>query len=403
MASGIATICFDDFTLDIDKAELRRGGETISVEPQVYDLIVYLARNSEHVVSRDDIIEHIWDGRIVSDTAISTRINAARHALDDDGKTQKYIKTVRQRGFRFAVDPQISESGGESDKLPVAERTPMEIRYCRSVDGVNLAYQSIGSGSPLVKAPSFLSHLEFEHESPVWRHWVRELSRDHQYVRFDQRGNGMSDWQVDDISFDAFVEDLKTVTDHLELKRFPVLGVSQGAAIATEFTCRYPEKVSGLILLGGYVAGWRRFGDPSFQTKRDAMLELMKVGWGENNPAFRQVYTNLFVPSGTPEQQDWFNDMQKASATPENAYRILKAYAEIDVRSQLAKINVPTLVVHCRGDAIVPYEAGRQYATGIANARMVTLEGENHVLLERDPGWPIFLSELRHFLKEIES
>ncbi len=388
-------LTFEDFRLDIDRAELWKGTARVSVEPKVLDLVAYLVANGDHVVSRDELIAHVWKGRIVSDAAISSGINAARTALGDTGKAQRLIRTVPRRGFRF-VGQLVSGTGPEAE--PKAPTTGSGVRYLESFDGTHLAFETVGTGPPLMKAPNFLSHLEFEHTSPVWRHWVQALSRSNTYCRLDQRGNGLSDWDVEDISFNAFVEDLRCVMDALEIERAPIFGLSQGGAIAAQFAHRYPERVSGLIILGGYVAGWRKFGNPELLKRREAMLSLMKVGWGENNPAFRQAYTNLFVPGGSPEQQEWFNAMQRASATPENAFRILDSFGDLDVRPLLPELDVPALILHCREDAIVPFDAGRQFALGLPNARFVALEGSNHILLADDPGWPKFQSELQRFL-----
>ncbi len=400
------SVAFEDYRLDADMAELWKGERQIPLEPQVFDLMWYLVNNGDHIVSRDELIEHVWGGRIVSDAAISTRLNAVRTALDDDGKTQRLIRTIPRRGFRF-VGQLIADEGkeGAADEAPGIQIAPpgpgAGIRYLRSFDGVHIAYEALGNGPPLMKAPNFLSHLELERTSPLWGHWVRELSRMRTLVRMDQRGNGLSDWDVENISFEAFVKDLLHVMDAMSIERAPILGLSQGGAIAARFAYEHPDRVSGLIIVGGYVAGWRRLGDQDQRKRREAMLELMGVGWGENNPAFRQVYSGLFIPGGTTEQLDWLNEMQRASTTPENAYRILNSFGDIDVRPELPDIDVPALIVHCRQDAMVPFEAGRQFALNLPDARLVTLEGQNHVLLEEDPGWPIFLSEVTAFLNRI--
>ncbi len=407
---GGGQIRFTEFVLDQQVAELRRNSETVAVEPQVFDLIVYLAENPGKIVSRDDLIANVWRGRIVSDAAISTRINAARKALGDDGTRQAIIKTIQRRGFRFL--PEVEISGEPVGEEPASKdgagtsaswATIPDIRYCQAEDGVSLAYASIGDGPPLVKAPSFLSHLEFESKSPVWRHWIKALSARRRYIRYDVRGNGLSDWQVQDISFETFVSDLKTIVDELGLERFPLFGLSQGAAVAIEFATRYPQRVSCLILAGGYAAGWNRLGDEAFAARRNAMLELIRIGWGADNPAFRQTYTSLFVPDGTPEQHDWFNELQKVTATPKNAFRIMQAVADLDVRDKLPKVSQPTLVVHCRGDAVVPFEAGRQLAAHIPGAQFLPLDGNNHILLESDACWPQFLGALDRFLSENDS
>jgi pimeloyl-ACP methyl ester carboxylesterase len=396
MTERAGTFRFDEFELNIDSAEFRRGGMLVALEPQTFDLLAYLIRNAGRIVTRDELIEQVWSGRIVSDAAISTRINAARAALGDDGKQQRFIKTVVRRGFRF-----VGELTGETK---TAEHRPAEfsgVRYLPSFDGTHLAYEISGEGPPLMKATGFLNHVEMERDSPVWRHFVRVFSQINRYIRVDQRGCGLSDWEVDDLSLDAYVEDIRASMDSLGVPRTAIFGMSQGAAIAAALAHRYPERVGGLILLGGYPAGWRKIGDPDFAAKREAMLELIKVGWGGDNPAFRQTYTSMIQPGGGVEAHAWLNDMQRAAASPENAYKILSSFADFDVRHTLCEIHIPALVLHARGDAMVKMEAGRQFARLMPNARFVALESDNHILMEDEPAWNVFQREIRAFMSQI--
>ena len=270
-----------------------------------------------------------------------------------------------------------------------------EIRYCTASDGVSLAYASIGDGPPLVKAANWLSHLDHDWDSPVWRHLYRELSVDRRLVRYDERGNGLSDWDVEDISFDAFVRDLETVVDAAGLERFPLFGISQGCAVSIAYAVRHPERVTKLVLYGGYAVGWRSREDSEVH---EALLTLIGAGWGTENPAFRQVFTSRFIPGGSEEQMQWFNDLQRVTTSAENAIRILGAFGAIDVRDMLAKVDVPTLVLHCRDDTVAAFRLGQDLAKGIPGARLVPLEGRNHLLLEDEPAWPKFLAETRRFL-----
>ena len=393
-------ICFEDFELDPGTAELRKAGAPVPIEPQVFDLIVYLVENAGRVVGHDDLIASVWQGRIVSDAAISSRISAARTALGDDGKTQRLIRTIPRRGFRFVGEVQGLARRDPEDDAPI---TGTGVRFVKSFDGVNLAYEVTGAGPPLVKAPNFLSHLEFERDGPVWQPTIREFSKTHSFVRLDQRGNGLSDREVETISFDAFVKDLKAVFDKLDIARAPLLGMSQGAAIAVEFAHRWPERVSGLILIGGYAAGWRVFGDPELEARRNAMVDLMRVGWGGQNPVFRQMYTNLFVPDGSDDLKGWFTDLQRVSSTPDTAARILDSFGNIDVRGHLPEIAAPTLVLHCRGDGVVPMAAGQDFAREIPDARFVTLDSANHIPLKGFDCWPVFIREVQDFLARLPS
>jgi pimeloyl-ACP methyl ester carboxylesterase/tetratricopeptide (TPR) repeat protein len=274
-----------------------------------------------------------------------------------------------------------------------------QIRFCTSCDGVRIAYATVGGGPPLVKAANWLSHLEFDSHSPVWRHWIRELSRNHTLVRYDERGCGLSDWAVEEFSLDAWVRDLEAVVDAQELERFPLLGISQGGPIAIAYAARHPERVSQLILYGSYARGFSHRNLPDREREEgEMMLRMIRVGWGRDHAVFRQVFTSLFLPDGTPEQAHWFNELERVSATPENAARVLDACYSLDVRALAPGLDTPTLVLHGNGDLRVPFEEGRLLAALIPGARFVPLDSRNHILLESEPAWPRFLREVREFL-----
>lgn len=264
---------------------------------------------------------------------------------------------------------------------------------------MRIAYAEVGQGPPLLKAANWLNHLEYDWESPIWSHLLHELAAEHQLIRYDERGNGLSDWDVDDISFEDFVRDLESVVEATGIDRFALLGISQGCAVSIAYAVRHPERVSHLVLYGGFARGKRKRGSPKEVEQADALLTLMRQGWGRENPAFRQIFTSLFIPGATAEQVQWFNDLQRKTASPENAVRIRHAVDDIDVTDLLAHVTVPTLVLHCRSDAVQPFEEGRTLAAGIRGARFVALEGHNHLILEGDPGWRRFLDEVRNFLR----
>jgi pimeloyl-ACP methyl ester carboxylesterase/tetratricopeptide (TPR) repeat protein len=274
-----------------------------------------------------------------------------------------------------------------------------KIHFCSSSDGARIAYATVGSGPPLVKAANWLSHLEFDSNSPVWRHWIRELSRFHTLVRYDERGCGLSDWQVDEFSLDAWVRDLEAVVDALELDRFPLLGISQGGPIAIAYATRHPERVSHLVLYGSYARGHSHRGLSDRELKeRELLLDLIRFGWGKDHSAFRQVFTTLFIPDGTAEQVEWFNELQRVSAPPENAARICAAFDALNVQELAPEIRIPTLVLHATGDLRIPFAEGRLLASLIPGARLVPIESRNHLILQSEPGWPRFLAEVRSFL-----
>lgn len=274
-----------------------------------------------------------------------------------------------------------------------------EIRFCTAPDGVQLAYSMIGQGPPLMKTGNWMTHLEFDLESPIWRHLYVELARNHTLIRYDARGNGLSDRAVEDISFDAFVRDLEAVVDAAKLTRFALLGISQGCAVSIAYAVRHPERVSRLVLYGGYAVGRnRRLLTTAEKEEEEAMTTLMRVGWGKENAAFRQLFTSQFVPGGSKEQADWFNELQRITVSGEMAARISTITGAIDVSALLPRVSVPTLVLHAREDARVPFEAGRRMAAGIPGARFVALPGRNHLFLESEPAFAQFLEQTRAFL-----
>lgn len=277
------------------------------------------------------------------------------------------------------------------------------IRFTRSRDGTMIAYARSGSGPPLVKAANWLSHLEFDWESPVWHPWLRELSRDHTLIRYDERGCGLSDREVDDLSFERWVEDLEAVVDAAGLDRFPLIGISQGGPVGISYAARHPERVSRLVIYGSFDAGWRYRGTPGFRRRIEALLQLMSDGWGRENPAFRQVFTSMFLPEGSPEQAEWFNDLQRKSTSSRIAVRLLEEFRCIDVRDLLEEIRCPVLVLHASRDEVIPFNAGRTLAAGFPNARFVPLGGRNHVLLETEPAWEEFFHAVRTFLGVADS
>src|SRR5438067_4712463 len=287
------------------------------------------------------------------------------------------------------------------DLILMATALPQQIRFCTSHDRARIAYATSGAGAPLVKAANWLSHLEFDGGSPVWNHLLRELSRRHTLVRYDARGCGLSDWDVEP-SFDAWVRDLEAVVEASGCERFPLLGISQGASIAIAYAVRHPERVSHLILHGGYARGRLHWsGTSKAQDEAEMMIKLAELGWGQQNPAFRQFFTTQFIPDGTPEQHQWFNELDRLSTSAHDAGRLMRVVHEIDVVPLLQRVSCPTLVFHSVRDARVPFAEGRLIATSISGARFVPLDSNNHLLLDSEPAWSRFVSELRGFLPSL--
>src|SRR5829696_3022445 len=320
------------------------------------------------------------------------------------------VTTVHHvHGMRFArgSERQIAirnrRPGGYAPAHSSSSRAMQQhIRFCKSADGVRLAYATAGKGPPIVKASNWLSHLEYDWRSPVWRPFLEQLARRRTVIRYDERGCGLSDWSVGDLSFETWVRDLEAVADAVGLKRFPLLGISQGGPIAIAYAVRHPDRVSHLVLYGAYARGMlKRDPTPLQLEEAETLISLVRVGWGRENPAFRQVFTSMFIPNGTPEQFRWFNDLQRVSTSPENAARLIAEFHRIDIQDLATKVSVPTLVMHARNDARIPYEEGRLLATLIPEARFVTLESRNHLLLEGDPALRQFMTEVDDFFEAV--
>ena len=386
---------FGDVELDMRLHELRRAGERAHVEPQVFDVLAYLFAHRDRLVTKEELLDGIWGHRYVAPTTLNSRIKQARQAVGDDGSAQRVIRTIHGLGFR--VTAEIEERGA----TPAVSAEPPEqrIRLCTAADGVRIAYATSGAGPPLVKPANWLTHLEYDWESPVWRHWLRELSRHRTLVRYDQRGSGLSDHDAADVSFEAFVRDLETVVDEMGLERFPLLGVSQGCAVAVAYAARHPERVTALVLYGGYLQGAIvRARTPQELDEATMLTRHMPLYWGRDNPAFRLFFAAKFVPDGTPEPMRWFSELQRLTTTPDDAVRLRTTSAEIDVTDLAPRVRAPTLVLHATGDAVVPFDQGRLVAALVPGARFVSLDSRNHILLEGEPAWSRFADEVRRFL-----
>ncbi|HEX6973471.1 MAG TPA: alpha/beta hydrolase, partial [Vicinamibacterales bacterium] len=262
-------------------------------------------------------------------------------------------------------------------------RIRQHVRYVTASDGVRLAWAEAGAGRPFVKAANWLTHLEYELDSPVWRHWLQFISANFRFIRFDERGCGMSGWNGAPLTVERWTDDLETVIDAAR-PAAPVilLGISQGAASCIQYAVRHPERVSHLILYGAYAHGVLHRGTPMTQLAYRAMVDLARAAWGTDNPAFRQVFTSRFIPGGTVEQLQWWNELCLKTTSGDIAATLFEARANVDVSAQLADVRVPTLVLHATDDQIVAIEEARFLASGIPGAEFVELDSRNHVLLE---------------------
>jgi DNA-binding winged helix-turn-helix (wHTH) protein/pimeloyl-ACP methyl ester carboxylesterase len=392
---------FGPFRLNVAERRLSRDEEVVPLRLKVFDTLRILVENPGRLLTKEELLEAIWPGTAVEENNLNHNVSILRKALGEHATGQSYIETIPRLGYRFVAPVEVEPAAAGRGRAAVGEMrrgTRQEIRYCTTADGVRLAYATSGSGPALVKASNWLTHLDFERDSPIWRHWWDALSRHHTVVRYDERGNGMSQRDVTGVSFDTWVRDLETIVDAAALDRFALLGISRGASIAIAYAVRHPERVSHLILYGGFAAGLNHTGNAQQLEARSALNHLTRLGWGLNNPAFCKMFTHSFIPESTPEHEAWFDELQRVSTSPENAARLMDADDRIDVRRLLPEVRVPTLVVHCDRDHAVRPERGRELAAAIAGSRYVSLPSANHLPLETEPAWPMLLEELGVFI-----
>jgi pimeloyl-ACP methyl ester carboxylesterase/DNA-binding CsgD family transcriptional regulator len=320
--------------------------------------------------------------------------------LGVSSRTQAITK-ARALGLVGANDPLVAASFQVSDQPPPVQRRKLEhrISFTTSSDGTRIAFGIAGNGPPLVKVGNYMGHVENDWDSPVWAHWLEELTRSHTLIYFDERGSGLSDWNAEDVSFEAWVRDLEAVVEAAGLRRFPLFAMSQAGAVAVAYTARHPDKVIRLIVHGAYARGWLKRDLTEEQIEEEKlMISLMRVGWGRENPAFRQVFAMQLFPDASPEHIHALEEQMRLSVSPKNAVRLESEMHRIDVRDLAQQITVPTLVLHSREDQAVPFEEGRLLASLIPKAQFVALESKNHVLTEHEAAWPKFVAAVRGFL-----
>ncbi|MCR9213576.1 MAG: alpha/beta hydrolase [Proteobacteria bacterium] len=388
---------FGSFELNIRNQQLLCDGVPINIEPQVFDLLAYLAENADTLVTQDDLIESVWRGRIVSDSAISARISAARAAVGDSGSRQEIIKTIPRKGFRFIAEVKKSSELSEKEAVRSNGANAQKVRYCTSFDGTRIGYATTGKGQPFVRTGHWLTHLEHDWQSPLWRPILDELGGIFTVTRYDQRGTGLSEWSVEDFSLERCLEDLEAVIEAAGLERFILYGTSQGAPTAIAFAARHPEMVSHLILHGGYVQGRLIRGTTEERELGHALLTLIRHGWGKQGSAFIKGLSSMFIPEGTKEQIDSLVETQRLTTTAGNAALLREAVDNFDVSDLLDSITSSTLVIHARNDSVQPFEQGQELAANIKDAQLVMLDSPNHALLKHEPSWDIFFNELREF------
>ncbi len=387
---SLPEVAFGPFRLDVRSRRLSRSGTAVGLGERALDVLCALVAADGALVTKSDLIAQVWPGVTVEENNLQVQIYAVRRALGEDGDSRGYVRTVSGRGYRFVGD---APAAGDA---ATATLPAQEIRYCRMADGTHLAVATLGDGSPVVRAPVWMSHVEHDWRTTIWREVLTALVGAHRLVRYDARGTGLSDRDVE-ISFEAAVSDLEAVIDMLGLERFALLGMSQGAAVSIAYAARHPERVSRLVLAGGYARG-ALVVTPERAAAVEAMATLVSESWGSDNPAFRQLFTSLGFPDATTAQIHEINELQRVSASGETAARVLKMLAHVDVSAELAQVRAPTLVLHSRDDAWIPAERSREIARGIPGARFHEIAGANHVVLPQGPHFDSYIATVLAFL-----
>ncbi|HEY6251473.1 MAG TPA: alpha/beta fold hydrolase [Candidatus Angelobacter sp.] len=393
---------FGPFQLDPAEHRLLRDGVEISLQLKAFEILCLLVENAGRLIKKEELLGQIWPDTVVEENNLNKNVSLLRKALGESATGQTYIETVPRVGYRFvAVVKEIGPrlvAQAETNQSP-GSGPRQKIQFCVTSDGVRVAYASAGCGYPLVKSANWLNHLDYEWDSPIWKHWLAELTKHHRLIRYDERGNGLSQRDVKEMSLELWVQDLETVVEAAGVERFALLGISQGGAVAVTYAIRHPERVSHLVLLGAFSRGLSARGTDEEMAGRRALQTLVRLNWGENNPDFRSMFTNFYIPhNSTPEQHQWFNELQRRSASSENAARIMMIIDTINIRSLLPGVSVPTIVFHGDHDRVIPAEEGRILAAEIPGARFVPLKTGNHILLAEEPAWRVFLEELGGFL-----
>lgn len=404
---------FGPFDLDVGRHQLSCDSRPVHVEPRALALLCHLVRNRDRVVTKAELLDAVWRGRFVTEAALTTALRTARRSVGDDGARQRLIRTLQRRGYQF-VAPTTSRpatapaSSGATASAPAsaARSRPSGadrevIRFCQTRDGTGIAYAVTGNGPPLVKTANWLTRLDVERTVPMWSHWFDGLTRTHQLIRYDERGYGLSDWTSPGTSVDDWVDDLDAVVDAVGLDRFPLLGVSQGGAIALAYAARRPERVSRLILAGAYAKG--RLVRAADDSERDAAVvdtDVARVGWLTQERSLLRFFASQFQADAAPEQWDEFVALQRQSTSAENGVRFLEALARIDVADLAHRVKCPTLIIHSRADQRVPVAQAMELASLVPDNRLVLLDSRNHLLTASESAWTLFLHHIDSFLAE---
>ena len=395
----MAQYVFGPYLLDVDERRLLRDSDELRLRGKLFDTLSFLVQNSGRLLRKDELLQAVWPDTIVEENNLDHCISQLRKVF---GSANSFIETVPRQGYRFTAE--VKAAAGAGPRLVNVEASAVsadipdqEIHYFTASDGVRLAYTIGGNGPPLVRAIDWINHLDFEWKNTFLRHWFSEIMRHHTFLRYDQRGCGVSDWNITDFSFERTMSDFEELIEAVGFDEFSIMGSCQGGAVAAAYAARHPERVKRLVLFGAFASGWPSQGSMAVE-QFNAMLTLIRLGWGRDNPAFRQLWTTLFRPDASPAEMDWMNELQRITTSPENAVRLMSEFPKINVVDLLPKVSCPTLVIHSREDAVVPIQEGRLIASRIRGARFVELPSPSHHVDPGMPAWQEFLDEFSRFL-----
>ncbi|MEV1067050.1 alpha/beta fold hydrolase [Streptomyces sp. NPDC050263] len=391
---------FGQYELDADRRRLSHDGQRIDLESQVVELLCHLVEHRDRVVDRDELLDVVGQQGTVGEAALAAVVHTARRAIGDAGTGQGSIRAVGRGGYQFVAPATVATTAPAIPPGPAPADQEI-IRFCRSADGTRIAYATTGEGPPLVKTANWLTHLDIDRTTPMWAHWFDGLTRGRRLIRYDERGCGLSEWDVPGFTLDDLIGDLDSVVDAVGLDRFPLLGVSQGGAVAVAYAARRPERVSRLVLTSAYARGQLiRAGTDAERDAAEVDLNIARAGWRSQDSSFLRYVASQFLADATPAEWDAFAAYRRQTTSSENGLRFLEEFSRIDVSGIAHQVSCPTLIVHARDDARVPVAQALELASLIPDSRLVLLESRNHLFTADDPAWPTFISHLDSFLAE---
>jgi pimeloyl-ACP methyl ester carboxylesterase/DNA-binding winged helix-turn-helix (wHTH) protein len=391
---------FANCVLDETTHRLSLANVPVHVEPQVFDLLMALARVAPGMLSYDDMIEQVWHGRIVSDATLSARISSARTAVGDSGKAQAVIRTIPRRGVQMACPVKVTgEAGGVDDVTPlhIHSSAPHQIiRYAASADGTDIAYAVSGDeGPPLLRGAHWISHLEHDWTSPVWRPWLKRLGAGRRLIRYDVRGTGLSERQPARRAQEDFVADMAAVINASGADAVDIFAASQSVPIALAFAALWPERVRRIVLVNGFVQGSYVRGH---DVETDTMIAMIRAGWGIPGSPFVKAVATVFMPRASEAERASFVEMQTHSASRDEAAAMRNAVGRFDVTEILSQVTAPVLVMSSEGDAVNPQAQSRLLARALPNAEFRSLETDNHAIAPSDPAFLVMMDAMDRFL-----